>query len=637
MFNCTVKFGPECSPTDITTASESLCVLLANLSPLVPYDDEFQDDIIGRYGHLEDITLNESETAVTAAIQCSEYNKANDAVAQLDGQTFDSMILSAQLDSVAETRVMPPSVSRSVKISWPVPSCFAWVYYPTITIAKAQEKRLDGMDFNGRKIKAEFPKPRLKQIGPFPIKITGLPADTVEDTLRKFCPECKLIQIGKPPYSTPPVAKICAFLQDHGSLESLDILPSKRAKAKITAFARFNADSSLLSDLTALNGVKQPFLGNSTLWIQPVFHAKYTVPRQHFQLVHGEITQLCDTYKDQCSILIDDIRDQPTIHLSGSLENGAIFGRINVALQTLLHGEPLLSNGEKVWNEYFDLSSGATAVDKLNAKKPYFIILDHLSQTVRIIGAETARQQARATIPRLLAKVRDLRRTVPLNRFHIAPLMNGGMQRLLDDLGGNKVTLDVQASALIVRGDTAVHDQVHQYLNSCTATSWGTAASEGRESSCIACCRRPHVPIKLSCRHVYCEACLQHVLRSCLGSPFTPPRCIAMAEVSEAEPPELDLQCTEYIPYTVVRDVLPTVDEVSFLRSSFLSHIRTRPEEFFFCPVPNCETIYRSGKADTVYRCPSCSTRVCSTCHVEYHEGLACDERLSITPVSASP
>lgn len=631
MFHCTVQFSAECSPTDITTASDSCRVLLSNLSPEAPYDDEFQNDIIGLYGTLKDITLDETETGVTAAIECTEYSKAAEAVAQLDGQTYDSMVVSARLDSVAETRLSPPLVSYSIKLSWPVPTTFAWVYYPTITIAKAAEGQLNGKLFEGRKIKTEFSRPRSRQPPPFPIKVANLPADTTHEAIKALCNGNEHVHLGKPPYVTSPIPNIRAFLEDHGPLDCLDVLPSDRTRTKVTAFAQFGTDSSLLSDLISLNGTKQPFIGDSTLWIQPVHHVKYNISQKNLQLIRDEITQLCDTYKGQCSILIHDQEEQSTVHLSGSLESAGVFGRANIALQSLLHGEVLSFHGEKVWDEYFDLSSGASAVDKLNAKYPFCITLDNLTQTVRIIGGETGRQQARSLISRLLAKVRDSRRIVPLDRITFARLLDGKMQRLIDDLGANKVTLDVRVPALIVRGEAAVHNKVQQFLKSSAPTSsQDTVTLKGHESSCIVCCRQPKVPIELSCRHVYCEACLQHVLRSSAGPLFTPPRCIAMAEVSEDEPPELDLQCTEHIPYTVVRDVLPILDEVSFLRSSLLSHLRSHPEEFIFCPTPNCETVYRSRKEYTIYRCPSCSTRVCAACHHEHHGGLTCGERSNI-------
>jgi hypothetical protein len=237
-------------------------------------------------------------------------------------------------------------------------------------------------------------------------------------------------------------------------------------------------------------------------------------------------------------------------------------------------------------------------------------------------------------VSRLLKKVRAQRCVIPVDMFSLHGLLTGGYQSLQDDMGHNKVTLDVVASELIVRGGSDVVDHVRLSLDthaSITPNDSPAPNLVAGGTSCPVCYRKPTSQIKLFCGHAYCQACLQHVLQTSAGPRFSPPMCIATAA---GENNEQGQQCTEKIPYAVVRDLLRTDEEEQLLKASFLYHVRNDPDKYFFCPAPNCETVYGHGREGMVYRCPSCSTQICSSCHLQYHEGLTCSERREILGVT---
>jgi len=235
-----------------------------------------------------------------------------------------------------------------------------------------------------------------------------------------------------------------------------------------------------------------------------------------------------------------------------------------------------------------------------------------------------------------LKKVRAQRCVIPLDRFSLHGLLTGGYRVLQDSVGINKVTLDVVASELIVRGESDIVRQVRLAMNSYAPISSNDSSEPDlveRGRSCPVCCQNPTNPIKLSCRHAYCQTCLQHVLQISAGLRFTPLRCIAAMMNEENEQGQ---QCIGNIPYTVVRDLLRADEEERLLKSSFLCHVRNNPDEYFFCPTPNCETVYGHGREGVAYRCPLCSTQVCSSCHLQYHEGLTCSKRREIWAITTS-
>jgi hypothetical protein len=366
--------------------------------------------------------------------------------------------------------------------------------------------------------------------------------------------------------------------------------------------------------------------------VQQVFHVKYRLSTPQFHAVRDEIDRLTNIYKPHGSVQFFESADQPVVlHVYGSSKGQKQFGRFNVELQDLLQGEIMVSEGSRVWDEYFAISSSAKTLEKINADNPFFIQVDHRVQALRTLGTAPNREAARIIVSRLLKKVRAQRCVVHLDRFSMHGLLTGGYQALQEDLGLNKVTLDVVALELIVRGDSGVVSQVQLTLDAhdpASASLYDTSLPDLEGGlSCPICYRKPINPIKLFCRHAYCQTCLQYVLQASNGPKFTPPRCIAMTVDGETEGCR---QCTENIPYIVVRNLLRTDEEEQLLKASLLHHVRNHPDEYFFCPTPNCETVYGRGRDGVVYRCPLCSTQICSSCHLQHHEGLSCSERRDI-------
>ncbi|RDB23915.1 hypothetical protein Hypma_009070 [Hypsizygus marmoreus] len=624
MFQCTVHFGPDngCTPIDLCTASESRSIRVLNLPSAVTYDELME--LADQFGDVQDIDIGNSEASATALITYAEAGQALDAVIQLDRQSFDSRPLTARLQTAAYEGMIIPSVCHTVKVTWPAPTNFAWAYYPTITIAKAHEKRLDGQDYEGRKIKAAFFKPRPKQKDSFAVKITNLPGGVTLAAMETFCAGAKPVTIGTPTYTDSPLDSIRNLLESVAPLDYFIALPSTPSQGRHVAFARCSNDSA---DVMCLHQIPQKFLGDGSLSVQQVYHASYRLSSRRLQAVRGGIDKLLENVPSSCHVRVYDTENPVSIHIDGNIEDPTVFGRINRQVQLLLQGGVLLgSDGEKVWDEYFDITSSAKAIEKLNADTSFFVKVDSRTQSIRVVEDKSSSSRAGVAIAKLLKKVRSLRHVVPLDIAALRLLLDGGFRALQDDVGPNKVTLDVTVPQLVVRGDAEVLRQVQLAIGTAASDSPDTPAIAADGSSCPVCRRKPTDPVKLSCRHAYCQTCLQFVLQASAGLQFTPPRCIATVTSSK----DSNDQCLEHVPYVVVRDLLSTAEEENLLRSSFLAYVRARPGEFFFCPSPSCETVYRPGREGSLYRCPSCFTWVCSSCHLEYHEGLSCADAKSL-------
>ncbi|KAG6837364.1 hypothetical protein H0H93_010966 [Arthromyces matolae] len=620
LFNCKIHFGLDngCFPTNIIGVSDTCSVVVSNLPPdLSSADASKLIKMVDEENDCQDMRTQLHLTKTSVFARFSAPKQAENAVSTLHGQMYDGRKLVAW--RTHET-VQTPLESRTVMIKWPAPSRSVWFYYPTITSAKEHEKKLNGITVDGRKIKAEFSRPRPTDQS-FAVKVSGFHIGTDDKEIKKIAQGTKLTHKNAPTYIENPLDNIRDTLAAQASLECFYRLPLDPRNAKHTAFARF--DDADLDTLLAVHGRPQSYIADGSLSLQRVFHANYKLSERRYRAVAGQLEQLIQSAAThQCTLNICLGTEPPVdIHLyaDASVTPVPSFGQMNQDLYKVLQGEIMMTeDGDDpvpIWDEYFEMASSTRKIDKINQDTSFFIKVDARRRIVRVLGEETSRAKARSDVLKLLNMVEKQRRVLPLDLPGIRALVDGAYAELQVELGGpHKVILDLAIPELVIWGDADFKKASESLVpKSSTYDSLPTAVT--MTPRCFVCKRRPEKIVELSCKHVYCAVCLQYVLLLSAGAHFTPPRCLA--------------GCEEYIPYNVVRDVLPTTAEAALLRNAFLMYVRAREDQFFFCPImPNCETVFRrpgEGRVGPIwYCCESCQAKICAWCGEEYHEGTVC-------------
>ncbi|KAF8075993.1 hypothetical protein FPV67DRAFT_392568 [Lyophyllum atratum] len=116
-----------------------------------------------------------------------------------------------------------------------------------------------------------------------------------------------------------------------------------------------------------------------------------------------------------------------------------------------------------------------------------------------------------------------------------------------------------------------------------------------RDNVCPICRDIVVRPVKLGCQHSYCTVCIQHYFTSAAGARIFPLRFLSNQQYEQV------------------------------LHVAFSTYMDRHPQNFRYCPTPNCMQVYRVDTKTTMI-CPSCFVAVCTSCH-EAHEGLSCEER----------
>ena len=633
MQRCEVQFGAGASVMQITTPFESPHVVLSNVPKSFT-----QDDMLTLTRPLDGLVkFIAFEATSTATLQFANCDQASKAVRYLDDRPCAQTKLAARLNlRGAVESVSGTLLSRRVKLSWYAPSLVAWANYSTKNHAEKMVDKITAKTFSGRSLSASVTHPGFgERRGTYSwssssastVKIKGLPLGTDPFHLARFT-QCPSVTIGEPTYEHERgIEQLRRLLSQYGPLESFDLLPVNSGKPKLTAFAQFSSSDAAAKAAKDIHNTKREFLGNNVVWVEQIHSIKYRIPWAQFMMVKNTLDDLQSKH-DGSKLLYYDrekgVVEPVCMRIYGS--DPKSLGRLKVDVEQVLHGEPFTLDGKDVWDEYFETPEGAGFIKQINAQSTIFVKCDTRTRTLCLYGD---RGHAKRLITRHLEQVVARRHVLPLEKESIRGLLTGGLKMLTDEIGAEKVVLDVIALTLTIRGDD---EDVRKARRAVAAMDDSSAAQldSSLEELCPVCFCDPSDPIGLSCGHSYCSTCLKHLLRShAQTSTFSPVKC---AVEMQKDGTTSNSSCGAYIPYPTIRDLLSPAEEAMLFEASFLSYVHARPKEFRYCPTPNCSVIYRHNDdqkdGGTVLQCPSCLSRICAHCNVEFHEGLTCAEHI---------
>ncbi|KAK4896959.1 hypothetical protein LTR27_005206 [Elasticomyces elasticus] len=83
--------------------------------------------------------------------------------------------------------------------------------------------------------------------------------------------------------------------------------------------------------------------------------------------------------------------------------------------------------------------------------------------------------------------------------------------------------------------------------------------------------------------------------------------------------------CKKLLPLIELQNLLSSDALETSLETSFASYIRRRPQDFRYCPTPDCGYIYRASNKARTHTCIKCFEAICTACH-ERHPTISCAE-----------
>jgi RNA recognition motif-containing protein len=489
-----------------------------------------------------------------------------------------------------------------------------WSHYPTITKAKEEAARLNGVIVRGRKIQVEFRSPDKRQKDNFAIKITNLSLETTKDEIGQLCDGHTLTTgFDIPTHRGTSLESIKSEFRSFGE-PVFDRIPDSESDEgpNLLAFVTFPCEAIAQEAITKLSSRKLDYTGNHCLEIEPVYFARYCMSRRIFDVVQQEIERIKDDGTTDYTIQYDEIFGNYRIRLMASSSKYLEFVDANAKLFALLQGETARTDdGNIIWDDYFETPTSAKALQHFLKSHANSIIPDQRTRQIRLFGSKTEQKRAREPLLKLLSKVLAQRHEVIVPRGCMHNLIEQ-FETIQKEMGINKVTFDVLRSKIVVRGTNEERSEVQNRVDSLNSP---TVYKSG---CCEICHHQPDDAKILLCLHVYCTPCLRMALRS---ASYGPLRCIAVTNSPSNDIP--GQRCLGHIPY--IDDILPPTERDRLLLSSFLAHVRDNPE-LFVCPSIDCKAIYRSGRQGLNLHCSRCQTEICSFCQTLAHIGMSCSD-----------
>lgn len=619
-------YGAGAAVQEISTAFESQFIIISNLPR-----DITQTKLIALaecFGNVQTLTIDSSSTSFPIAkIKFAILEDAVRAIKGLNGESFESKRLEARMDLRAVEDGLATLRSTKVKLSWFAPtSQRAWAHYDGITTARQQALALDGKSYNGSKVSAFFQTPKPRQIGSFSVELRGLPRNPPSHSLKIFS-SAKSITIDKPSYNLrSAIEEMKVLLSRYGKLESFEVLPVDSKKPKIVAFAQFSSPDAAELAVKGLHSKRQTFLEESPVWLEHVHTLKYMVPALQFAALKQDIDLLGDS-QTECKLRYYETdetgRACDSVCIRVFSTESKALGKVKAILDGFMRGELYKTAESGGWDGYFNSPEAQFFLRNLSQRTKGYVRCDARSRTLHLFGTTAARELLKEALGRKLSELAERRHIIHLDRTQLRSLIGGGYKALASLVEEKSLLLNVVKRTLTVTGDKENVRKVREAiaLGTTTGHSAEEAPTMAFDSDCPVCFCDPTEPILLPCGHRYCQVCLQHLLRAACSANSSMVTCVMDIEGSDGIE-----ACGTRVPIPVIRNLLEPTEEEDLFKATFLAHIHSRPEEFHYCPSPDCQIIYKQGVEGTVLRCPSCITRICASCHVEFHDGQSCEE-----------
>ena len=616
---CLVRFKDGAVVEAVETAFESRCVVGYGLTPYAISEESILDALRG-LPEVKQITMapEHGEVRLTFLTAAEAAQVVRSGAERLE--SFGEEVVLA-FDTKSIGRASGSLRSTKVKISWFGPSRIAWVHYPTVSRARQEAVRLDGYPFEGKKLSVQFQKPSRHQTSSFSIEIKGLPLSVKKARIQELTGSLS-VTLGQASYNlTSSHAAVRQLLEKHGDLESFEVLSKDPSKSKVTAFAQFEDPKAAEAAVKTLHQQQQAFLRHSPLLIEHIHTIKYSIHARQFSVLRPDIDALRAKYDPKVKLKQYD-RDESgqwltVVCLRAHGSDPKLLAQVKSALEGLLEGERVVSDaGVGIWDEHFAREEGQKYLEALCSELKVFIKLDLRLRRLSMFGEDTQRSRVREELIQKAISLQMERRAVSLSNRELRALVAGGMTSLQEELGMEKerLNLDITQRTLVIQGTEEDVATAREHLKLLTADQTSLGGSSAGGETCPICLCDVSRPEKLPCGHTYCTDCLRHFLHS--ASSATVPSCLCVAR-----------GCTQAIPYaSTMQRLLAPDDEARLLRGAFLAYVHARPDEFVYCPTPDCTTLYRAAPTPERVRCPACLVCICTHCMVADHDGLSCAE-----------
>ncbi|KAI0032610.1 hypothetical protein K488DRAFT_49535 [Vararia minispora EC-137] len=617
-------YGPGFTVKGIITHNDSRMITIEHVPRGI--SRESLSSMISPHGTVTEIRMPELKADdeyqfMRVTVVLGSHKEAVDVVQALDGASVFQTTLSFRFLLHAAAR--EHASGGDLRVSWTLPTIRGYCGYSSEKLANEVVEQWNGADYRGHWIKAS----RYQDtpcIGEFNVLLEGLPADMTPKHMKKFKAGAVMLDRAPPTLVEFGIPAVEKALRGIGRMIYFEPEPTPYKDGIVHAWCRFESADVAKLVCESLHGVAQRGLRDAPLEVKRVHSFRYHIKNDTWAFISDDVEELKVSVPeryDGASISTTE-RDAKDGGWSDSMtvkiiaETAKDLSSIKERLHDMVRGEIIMDGNRPLWDRFFGSDNGTSWVDTVRmANSSVLIVVDTTRCSIRVVGVPEKRAKA-------IAAIRDYYSVLRQRPVHTIPFVGGmiglsvfGEVSRQGKHGLDTVWLDLPTRMLCVRADEAVYEEVQRLVHAATER-YGAPHQPSVRDTCLVCLEPPTTPVTLPCGDKFCKGCFVRWLRSHAQSRQFPVECFGKGG-----------KCKEPVPLSIARDTLPPADWLALLHAAFDTHVGARPDEFRFCPTPDCKQVYRPGPRGAVYSCPSCMIRICPACHIEYHEGVTCEDR----------
>jgi len=629
--NTKVVFGAGCEIKQVVTALESCRVLISNLPAWTT--KEALGGLFTLAGFSREafyilvLRMSVDRETQEASVIFNDARHARTVVDILDKKEYFDEVLKFELAPAVTAGQMDNwTYNRSsyLEITFSAPSKQVQAIYPTVEDAIKKAKALNGGECRGRSVRVTVARrPTNGETWTYiknSIVISNVAPDTLDsDILRfanpfsvqSFCHRVFRVDIA--------LRRLENHMQTVGGLkpDDLDVVQNRR-KGTIHVRGRFDTWEQADKVWQSLQETDLEFLTWDHSRIFLAFPHQYSlyVPLEQYDAQKEIYDGLESQYnRDRTAhIVATRYRVVCLIQVVG-IDKKAV-GALKLKVEKIARGEVV-----GVWDRYFLNWQGQVFFGRLSRQFGACVRPDKTKQVLRIYGSETAINHARREIKEQMRTLAALDYKVTIKDYCVGFFIHKGMKVLGDMLGEENVWLHTTSKPYFVsvRGGLDAEHALRKLASEAERKPLLPQVPDWSKT-CPLCFEELTESFPLACQHIYCSGCLKHMLISAVDGQGIPIYCIGDGG-----------QCKTPIPLPVIERFISPSRLTQIFENSFRVYLELHPNEFRFCPTPDCTQVYRVSTEDSaVIQCPACLIETCSHCHKSPHRGLTCEENMLI-------
>ena len=621
-----VVFGAGCEIKQAITGLESCWVLISNLPGWVT--EETLEDFFTRAGFNREafyiliVRMSVDRETQEASVVFCDAHHAKAIVEALDGKKNFGRALEFELAPTVTAGQMEDWLSKRpsyLEITFNAPSKQVQAIYPTVEDALAKVKALNGRECWGRTVRvtlARPPKPHetwtyIKNS----ITILNLAIDTPDPEILRFAEPFSMRAFD---HKKLNVDTALQRLEDHmrtvGCLGPGDFDVDQDSR-KGTIFVQVRFDTWEQADRVrqSLQDSELEFLAQdrARIFLAPPHQYSLNIPLEHYNAQK----KIYDKLKSQHSrdrdahLVITRYQEVCAVEVVG-VDKKAV-GALKLKVEKIARGEVV-----EVWDRFFLDWQGEAFFGRLLQKFKAYVCPDKTKQVLKVYGSKTAVNHARREIAKQMETLATLDHQTTIEDRCVKFFVKRGVRILGDMFGEGNVWFHTTSEPYFVsvRGGHDAEHALQGLVDDALKEPLRPPADLDRSQTCPLCFEEPTHSFPLACRHVYCTGCLGRTLVSAADGKSIPICCIGD-----------EGRCKTPIPLPVIERFISPARLTKMLENTFRVYLGQRPDEYRFCPTPDCTQIYRvSTEGPVVIQCPACLTETCSHCHKSPHRELTC-------------